>query len=115
VYPLTLLLMLGILDVGLAVFRQQQLTLLARDGARWASMQGPTYQSDMGVAGPTNDAVKTRVLGKLRAGMVASKLVCRYTPTTATASVELTYPWSPGCGLFRAVTLRARAVEPVTY
>ena len=46
VYPVTMLLLIGTVVLGIAVFRYEQLQSLARDGARYASLHGPAYASD---------------------------------------------------------------------
>ena len=51
VYPIVLLLLIGVLVVGLGVFRYQQMASLARDGARWASVRGGRYQTDLNPEG----------------------------------------------------------------
>ena len=59
VYPLTILLLLGTVVLGLGVFRYQQLQCLAREGARYASVHGPQYAADSGNAYATNQTVLT--------------------------------------------------------
>ena len=48
VYPITILLLLGTVVLGLGVFRYQQIQSLAREGARYASVHGPQYAADSG-------------------------------------------------------------------
>ena len=48
VYPVTILLLLGTVVLGLGVFRYQQVQCLAREGARYASVHGPQYAADSG-------------------------------------------------------------------
>lgn len=47
VYPLVLLVFIGMIVVGMGVFRYQQVAALAREGSRWASVRGWQYQSDL--------------------------------------------------------------------
>ena len=53
VYSVALMLTLGTMVVGLGVFRQSQLASLARNGARWASVRGSTYQTENSASAPT--------------------------------------------------------------
>jgi hypothetical protein len=121
VYPVTMLLLVGTLILGLGVFRFQQIQGLAREGARYASVHGPQYAADTGNAYATNSTVLTYVQN-LAAGLDTNNLSCTLTwtpspPTTSTAStvtVNLSYTWVPE-GYFSSVTLTAQSVMPVTY
>ncbi len=57
VYPVTLLLLIGTMVVGLGNFRYQQLQSLAREGARYASVRGPNYAAATGNSEATAAAV----------------------------------------------------------
>src|SRR5256885_352346 len=46
VYPVVLLLTLGLTVVGLGVFRYQQVAALAREGARYAAAHGGQWKAD---------------------------------------------------------------------
>src|SRR5438552_18248920 len=46
VYPVVLLLTLGLGIVGLGVFRYQQVAALAREGARYAAVHGGQWKAD---------------------------------------------------------------------
>src|SRR4051794_3955305 len=46
VYPVVLLLTLGVVIVGLGVFRYQQVANLAREGARYAAVHGGQWAAD---------------------------------------------------------------------
>jgi len=68
IYPLTFMLILGILIGGLGMFRYQEVASLAREGARYASVRGAKYAQQ--VAGATaatqddvyNNAIKPRLV-----------------------------------------------------
>ena len=47
VYPLVLLMLVGMLVVGMGVYRNEQLAALANEGARWASVRGWQYENDL--------------------------------------------------------------------
>ena len=63
VYPVAILLLMGTLIMGLGVFRYQQLQFLAREGARYASVHGPTYASESGQSKASTSTVLTYVQG----------------------------------------------------
>jgi Flp pilus assembly protein TadG len=116
VYPLTLLLFVGTVVMGLGVFRYQQLQLLAREGARYASVRGPNYASQTGNPQASTSSVQSYVEG-LAVGM--GGLTCTsvsYSATTdpCTVSVTLSYTWTPE-GYFNPVTWNVASTMPVTY
>src|SRR3954452_23154627 len=47
VYPVVLLIIVGILVVGMGVYRYDHVSALAGEGARWASVRGWQYQHDL--------------------------------------------------------------------
>src|SRR5215212_5911881 len=51
VYPLVLLIFVGMLVVGMGVYRYEHVATLASEGARWASVHGWQYENDLN---PTN-------------------------------------------------------------
>jgi len=116
VYPVTMLLLIGTMVVGLGNFRYQQLQSLAREGARYASVRGPNYVAATGNAEATAATVQTYVQG-LSAGM--SGLQCtavNYSSTTdpCSVSVTLSYTWNPE-GYFSPMTWTVTSTMPVTY
>lgn len=121
VYPVTILLLLGTVVLGLGVFRYTQLQGLAREGARYASVHGPQYAADSGNAYATNQTVLSYV-ETLAVGLETNNLSCAVTwspspPTTttpSTVSVKLTYDWVPE-GYFQTLTISTTSVMPVTY
>lgn len=123
VYPLTLVLLIGTVVLGIAVFRYQQVQALAREGARYASVHGPTYASQQDSSIATSDTVLTYI-ETLAVGMQKSNLSCTVTwnpsPPTAspasTVTVQITYAWTPEAYFSQqAVNLTASSTMPVTY
>jgi Flp pilus assembly protein TadG len=123
VYPTTLLLLIGTLVLGLGVYRYQQLESLAREGARYAAVHGPTYASEQN----SSYATSTTVLAAIDAlaaggGIQTSDLSCTVTwspnPPTAsppsTVTVQLTYTWVPE-GYFSSTNWTVSSTMPVTY
>lgn len=123
VYPLTMVLLIGTVVLGIAVFRYQQLQALAREGARYASVHGPTYASQQNSSIATSATVLAYI-ENLAVGMKTSDLSCTLTwnpspPATSPAStvtVQVSYVWIPEAYFNKqAVTLTASSTMPVTY
>jgi hypothetical protein len=114
VYSITMLLIMGTIIEGFGVFRYEQLSSLAREGARWASVHGATYQQEKTKAAPTSQDVYTNVIAPKMIGLDPTKLTCTLTMTANTATVTLTYLWIPE-GLFNPITLTSTSVQPITY
>jgi len=118
VFPLMILLFLGIFISGLGVFRYQQISMLAREGARWASVHGPTYQAENPSAPtPTSQLVYTNAVAPKMVGLNPAELTCVLTPMTATATtatVTVTYYWVPE-SLFSPITFSSTSTMPITY
>ena len=105
---------MGTVIEGLGVFRYEQLSSLSREGARWASVHGSTYQQEKTKAAPTSQDVYTNVIAPNMVGLDPSQLTCTLTMTANTATVTLTYLWIPE-GLFSAISLTSTSVLPITY
>jgi Flp pilus assembly protein TadG len=123
VYPVTMLLLIGTVVLGIAVFRYAQVQSLAREGARYASVHGPTYASEQNASYATNATVLSYI-ETLAVGMQSSDLSCTVTwapnpPTASTPSivtVQLSYSWVPEAYFKKqAVSLTASSSMPVTY
>jgi Flp pilus assembly protein TadG len=123
VYPVAMLLLIGTIVVGIAVFRYEQLQSLAREGARYASVHGPTYASEQNSSYASSSTVLTYI-ETMTAGLQQNNLSCTVTwapnpPTTttpATVTVQLSYSWVPeGFLPQQAVALTATSTMPVTY
>ena len=114
VYSLTLLVFAATLVEAMGVFRYQQVSALAREGARWASVHGPKYQSELGKAAPSSQDVYNNAIVPRMVGLDPANLACDLTMTSTTASVTLTYTWTPE-GFFQPITLTSTSVMPITY
>jgi hypothetical protein len=115
VYSLTMLLIIGTIVEALGVFRYQQVSLLAREGARWASVHGQTYQQENNAAAPTSQDVLDNAITPMIVGLDSSQLTCTLTMSATTASVTLSYNWTPE-GFFKTpITLTSTSIMPITY
>jgi hypothetical protein len=115
VYSVALLLLIGMIIVGLGVFRYQQVSALAREGARWASVHGPTYQSEQQKRAPTVDDVYTNAISPKVVGLDPAKLHYTLSATSNTVTVTLTYQWVLEGFFFSPVTLTSTSTMPITY
>ena len=113
VYSVALMLTLGTIVLGLGIFRNSQLASLARNGARWASVHGSTYQSEKSASAPTSTDVINAITPQMVC-MNTSSLSCTLTMTNGVATVKLSYTWVPESYL-PSMTLTSTAAMPITY
>lgn len=100
VYPITFLLVFGVIIGGLGVFRYQEVSFLAREATRYASVHGAMYQQNTGKpAAKPSDVYNNAILPKVVA-LELSQLT--YTVTWSpdnnpgsTVTVKVTYHWVP--------------------
>jgi Flp pilus assembly protein TadG len=132
VVPITLLLLIGIMVGGLAVFRFQQVAMLAREGLRWASVHGADYASATGNAAATADNVFNNAIKPQAAGLDLTKLTyavtwdtnntTSHTSTVAgksvkvsnTVSVTVNYNWIPEA-YFGGATLSSTSKSVMSF
>jgi TadE-like protein len=116
VYPVTILLLLGTVIVGLGIFRYEQLQSLAREGARYASVHGPLYASDKSLPIASTSSILTYVQGLAVALDGLNCTAVSYSAATipCTVSVTLTYTWTPE-SYFGSMAWTATSTMPVSY
>ena len=120
VLPMMILLFMGSFISGLGVFRYQQISMLAREGTRWAAVHGPTYQiENPTIAAITSTDVYNNAVAPKMVGLNAAQLTCTLTPTpmastAKTAIVKVTYHWVPE-SLFSPITFSSTSTMPITY
>src|SRR5690349_3446918 len=76
VYPLTFLLIMGLIISGLGVFRYQQVASLAREASRYASLHGASYQQATGKAAATPSDVYNKAVLPKAVALDPSQLTC---------------------------------------
>ena len=117
VYPVTILLLMGTLILGLGVFRYQQLQSLAREASRYASVRGPGYvAAQSGNTEATTSTVLAYVQGLAVGlnGLDCTEVTYSSSTTPATVTVTLTYTWRPEA-LFGSMTWTVSSTDLVTY
>jgi Flp pilus assembly protein TadG len=130
IYPLTFLILIGLIVGGFGIFRYQQVSALARRAARWASVHGGQYAQDTGNGAATaNDVYQQAVLPNA-VGLDTSRLTCAVswnpdnwpshvttdtgTAAGSTVTVTVSYTWVPEAYL-GSITLSSTSVVPMEY
>lgn len=107
VYPAFLMMVLAGLSLGMGLYRYQEVAHLARESARWASLQDASM----------------RTPAQILANVVQPKAVCikpsavtiTTTPSQADmATVTISYAWTPEV-YFGKITLRSTARARIAY
>lgn len=138
IYPITFLLVLGLIIGGFGVFRYQEVASSAREGARWASVNGGqcVREANPNTGSPTLTAAGDVYTNAIKPQTDAANLDptnLTYTvswadssqnPTyydytssswrTNTVTVTVTYQWIPESYL-GGITLTSTSVMPISY
>jgi Flp pilus assembly protein TadG len=143
VYPVLFLLMLGIILLGLGVFRYQQVAHAAREGARWASVHGAQWAKETNTPAATPQDVYTNAIAPQLAGMQSDGITyavvweadptgtpyksptrvvqvtdpvtgqIKDAPRSNTVTVTVTYTWNTG--LFGWLPVSSTSVNTISY
>ena len=95
VYNVAIMLTLGTIIMGLGIFRYQEVAWLAREGSRWASVHGATYQTEQNAAAPTSATVLANAITPRAVILNSSSLACTLSMSSGVATVTVTYTWTP--------------------
>jgi Flp pilus assembly protein TadG len=131
VIPVLLFLILATLVGGYGVFRYQQIALLAREGARYASVHGGQYQSETGNPAATPQDVYNNAILPYAVNLDLSQLTYSVTwnannmpysvnndysvPTNNTVTVTVNYQWFPEAYLVGPIVLSSTSTMPMSY
>src|SRR5262245_4593198 len=85
VYPLTFLLVIGLVVAGLGVFRYQEVSSLARRAARYAAVHGKQYALETGKPAATSDSIYNNAIKPYAFTLDLSKLSYSVTYNTENA------------------------------
>jgi len=126
------LILFGIVNGAVAVFRYQQCAHMAREGSRWAAVHNTEYAADTGNPACTADTVRTNAVLPQAVGMDPAAVGCVVTwkpdnrpyhvelvgkdvvYKTNTLSVTVSYTWNAGV-VFGPLTVSSTSVSPVLY
>jgi Flp pilus assembly protein TadG len=130
VYPVIILLTIGLIIVALGVYDYLQVSALAREGARWASVHGGQYQQDTGGAMATNATIKSNAITPKAIGLNSSQIKVSASWTNPSqmplyddasgnvvnnqVTVTVTYLWTPPLYL-SPMTLSSTSVMMMQY
>jgi Flp pilus assembly protein TadG len=127
VFPVTFLLIVGLLVGAAGVFRYQEMSHLARQGARYASTHGTQWQKDTGLPAATSQDVYDNAIAPGAFGLDKTRLSYTVTwdrsnalyhtdtvngdivATANTVTVKVTYQWIPEAYL-GGITLSSTSV-----
>jgi Flp pilus assembly protein TadG len=90
VYPIVIMRVFGILSVGIAVFRYQQVQHAAREGARWAAVHGARRALEFNTTAATAADVYNNAIKPHTPGMKAPDLTYSVTWNSSNAQTSST-------------------------
>jgi hypothetical protein len=119
VYPGFLLLLIGLLVGAAGVFRYQEVASLAREGSRWVSVRGATYQLYTGKPAATPADVYNNVIKPEAVALDLSRLDYSVTwnpdnQQNSLVTVTITYHWLPEAFL-GGINLTSTSTAQVSY
>jgi Flp pilus assembly protein TadG len=131
VLPVLSAVILGTVIGGYGIFRYQQIALLAREGARYASVHGGQYQQETGNAAATPQDVYNNAILPFATNLDLSQLSYSVTwntsnmpyhttadyekPVANTVTVTVSYKWFPEAYFVGPITLSSTSTVPMSY
>ena len=143
VYPVLFLILLGIIFLSITVFRYQQVTHVAREASRWASVHGAQYARENNTTAATPQDVYDKAIAPFAVAMEGAGLSYAVTwntdaagnpvktptsvvqvldaatglnkvvPRSNTVTVTITYTWDTG--LFGSIPVTSTSVNTIFY
>ncbi len=119
VLPIFLVLTLGTAVLALGVSQFQLVAVLAREGARWASIRGAEYQQTTGKAAASAGDVYAQAILPRAPGIAPGDISCgvAWSPDNrpgSTVSVTINYRWTPAAYL-GTINISDTSVMTVAY
>ncbi len=131
VLPMLMFLILATVIGGYGIFRYQQIAMLAREAARYASVHGGQYQQETGNSAATAQDVYNNAIVPYATSLDMSQLSSTVswnannmpysvnsdyeTPTNNTVTVTVNYKWFPELYLVGPITLSSTSTMPMSY
>ncbi len=116
--PMFLLILIGLIVGGLGVFRYHQVTALAHEAVRYASVHGRDYARITGQPKATSETVLRDVIGPRSSGLDPTQLTCELAwgtdESSAIVTVIVRYQWTPEA-LWTPIVFTSTAHAFVTY
>lgn len=115
VAPITFMMLIGLMVGGAGTFRYQQVSSLAQEGARWASVRGPNYRNRTGNPMPNAQDVFQNAIKPFATSIDLDQLQYSVTRDSdnATVTVTLNYTWLPEA-FGERMTMTSTVVAPIT-
>ena len=119
IYPLTFLIILGLLIGAMGVFRYQEVASLAREASRYASVHGSKYHQVTGKPSATATDIHDNVIIPRAVALDPSKITYSVTWSPnkkpgSTVTVTINYSWVPEAFL-PILNLSSTATETMAY
>lgn len=132
VLPVLCLILLGMIIGAIGILHYQQVAMLAREGARWASVHGGQYADDTGQPAATQATVLSQAVLPRATGLDPDNLTCTvswehsskmpvYLFNASTNSwrrnevtVTVSYTWN-AAAIFGSWTLSSTSKMPLSY
>ena len=131
VLPTLMFLILATVVGGYGIFRYQQIAMLAREGARYASVHGGQYQQETGNPAATPQDVYNNAIAPYATNLDLAQLSYTVswnsnnmpytvsnnyeTPTGNTVTVTVHYNWFPEAYLAGPIVLSSTSTVPMSY
>jgi Flp pilus assembly protein TadG len=142
VFPVVLVVFLGLVLGGVGVFRYQQTACLAREAARWASVRGSNWEQETNQSSPTAQQILQQAVLPFAAGMDPTQislqvlwvnqgtgaavawdssgkdvqsLTASKDYVTNTVRVTVTYQWTPGWLVIGPINLQSTCEIPMSF
>lgn len=115
VYPIVFLLMLGVILLGVAVFRYQQCSHIAREASRWASCHGARYAKETGKPAATPADVYAYAILPQAAGMQEANIGYSVSWSTSNAQTHTTTWVDPATSETKVISVFNTVSVTVTY
>ncbi|HTU93687.1 MAG TPA: TadE family protein [Gemmataceae bacterium] len=131
VLPTLLFLIVATVVGGYGIFRYQQIAMLAREGARYATVHGGQYQQETGNPAATPQDIYNNAIVPFAANLDLSLLSYSVawnandmpysvntdyeTPTNNTVTVTVSYKWFPEAYLIGPIVLSSTSTMPMSY
>jgi Flp pilus assembly protein TadG len=136
VLPVAFMFIIGMVVIGLGIYRYQQVAALAREGARYASVHGTKYAAIAGNTAATQASILSNAIVPMAVGLNTSSsyLTCTVTwntsnsptsynpnsnppgePLQNTVSVTVTYKWVPEMYIAGPINLTSTSTMPMTF
>jgi Flp pilus assembly protein TadG len=122
VLPVLFIFMFGLIVGGLGVFRYIEVAMLAREGSRWASVHGASYQTEAGNSAAVtaddvyNNGIKPHVVAldntKITYAVTYSPDM---TPPSSSVTVTVNYKWMPEVYLVGPINLSCSSTRIMAY